>query len=272
MKNINELINTLNTSGENKVKAKNSKLFILGTMAGMYIAFGAIFFTTVTAYGGHGGAVRLLGGLVFSLGIILVVLAGAELFTGNNLMVVSLLNKKIKIKELLRNWVIVYLGNFVGALSMVGLMILTKQYLQDDGVIGQRILGIANLKVNLDFSTAFSRAILCNILVCLAIWVSMIAKSIPGKILGIVFPISGFVAIGYEHCVANMYFVPMGVAVKKWATPSFWERTGLNSIDFSKLEFHNFLTQNLIPVTLGNLVGGVFFVGFLYWFIHKDEV
>ncbi|MFT6631199.1 MAG: formate transporter [Bacteriovoracaceae bacterium] len=271
MKTINELMNALNTSGENKVSAKSSKLFILGIMAGMYIAFGAIFFTTVTAFGGHGGAVRLLGGVTFSLGIILVVLAGAELFTGNNLMIVSLLNKKIKFQELLKNWGIVYLGNFFGALLMVGLMILTKQYLQDDGAIGQRVLNIANIKVNLEFSTAFSRAILCNILVCLAIWVSMIAKSIPGKILGIVFPISGFVAIGYEHCVANMYFVPMGVAVKKWASPSFWNLTGLNPLEYSNLEFCNFLTQNLIPVTLGNLFGGVFFVGFLYWFIHKDE-
>jgi formate/nitrite transporter len=271
MRNITEVLELVNITGEKKANTKMGKLFIMGILAGMYIAFGAIFFTTMTAYGGHGGAIRLMGGIVFSLGIILVVLAGAELFTGNNLMVVSLLNKKITLRQLLRNWGLVYLGNFVGSILMVLLMVLTKQYLQDDGIIGERIINIAHSKINLDFTAAFSRAILCNILVCLAIWLSMVAKTISGKIIGIIFPISGFVAIGYEHCVANMYFIPMGVAIKKFAPQLFWEQTKLNQLQFSSLEISNFLYQNLLPVTFGNLVGGAFFVGFLYWFIDRDE-
>lgn len=271
MRNSKELIELANKSGQRKATIKNSKLFALGIMAGMFIAFGAIFFTTVTSYGGNPGALKLMGGVVFSLGLILVVLAGAELFTGNNLMVISLLNKKIKFRDLCRNWLIVYVGNFVGSILIVVLMFATKQYLQDESVIGLKAINIASAKVNLDFSTAFVRAILCNILVCLAIWLTMIAKSIPGKILGIIFPIAAFVAIGYEHSVANMYFVPMGIMIKKLAPLSFWNQISSNSSAYSNLEVSNFLINNLIPVTMGNIVGGVFFVGVIYWFIYKEE-
>lgn len=271
MRNIIELMEIANSTGVKKANTQASKLFVMGLMAGMYIAFGAVFFTTVTSYGGHEGAIRVLGGVVFSLGIILVVLAGAELFTGNNLMVISFLNKKIRITSLFKNWSLVYFGNFLGSILMVFLMFLSGQYLQDEGAIGGRVLNIAQMKVSLGFSTLFTRAILCNILVCLAIWLSMVAKTIPGKVLGIIFPISGFVAIGFEHCVANMFFIPMGIIVKKFAPMSFWEVSGLNHNNFNNLEFFDFFNQNLIPVTLGNLVGGVFFVGFLYWYVHREE-
>ena len=271
MRNPTELIELANNSGHRKATLKSSKLLALAIMAGMFIAFGAIFFTTVTSYGGNPGAVKLMGGLVFSLGLVLVVLAGAELFTGNNLMVISLMNKKIKFKDLCRNWFLVYIGNLVGSLLVVLLMFASKQYLQDSSVVGLKAINIAEAKVGLDFSTAFVRAILCNILVCLAIWLMMVAKSISGKVLGIIFPISAFVAIGYEHSVANMYFVPMGIMIKKLAPTIFWEQIGSTSSSYTNLEFSNFVIDNLIPVTLGNIVGGVFFVGMIYWFIHKEE-
>jgi len=271
MRNIKELIEVVNSTGQRKAQLSSSKLFLLGVLAGMYIAFGAIFFTTVTSYGGHPGAIKLLGGLVFSLGLVLVVLAGAELFTGNNLMVISYLNKRINLKSILKNWFIVYVGNFIGSIIIVFLMFMTKQYLQDDSVIGERALSIAHSKVQLDFSTAFVRAILCNILVCLAVWLTMVAKNISGKVLGILFPISAFVALGFEHSVANMYFIPMGIIIKKLAPVEFWNNISTSGLSFSQLNFNNFLVDNLIPVTLGNIVGGVVFVGLIYWFIHKEE-
>jgi formate/nitrite transporter len=271
MRNSHELITLVNSIGEKKAKEKSSKLFILGILAGFYISFGAIFFTTVVSYGGHPAAIKLLGGIAFSLGLVLVVLAGAELFTGNNLMVFSYLNKKILLKNLIKNWVIVYFGNLVGSLVIVLLMFLSKQYLQDESIIGAKALNIANAKVNLGFSTALVRAILCNILVCLAIWLTMVSKSIPGKIIGIIFPISAFVTIGYEHSVANMYFIPMGMVIKNFAPTGFWMETGLNFNSFQELGLSNFLINNLLPVTLGNIIGGVCFVDAFYWFIYKEE-
>ncbi len=271
MRTTDELIALANTAGEKKAKYTFAKLLALGYMAGIYIAFGAIFFTTVTSYGGNPGAVKLMGGLVFSLGLVLVVLAGAELFTGNNLMVVALLNKRISFKDLLRNWSIVYLGNFLGSLLIVVMMFLTKQYLQEDSIIGSRIINIASSKVSMDFTTVFVKAILCNILVCLAVWLTMVAKTISGKVLGIIFPISAFVSIGYEHSVANMYFVPIGILIKKYAPITFWNDLNTTSASFAHLNTNTFLMNNLLPVTLGNIIGGVFFVGATYWFIHKEE-
>jgi formate transporter FocA len=269
MRNSKELIELVNLIGKNKSTKNTKKLFALAVLAGMYIAFGAIFFTTVTSYGGHPGAIKILGGIAFSLGLILVVLAGAELFTGNNLMVVSYLNKKIRLQDLFKNWLIVYIGNFLGSLILVYLMFATKQYLQEDGTIGRHALFIANSKVNLDFTSAFSRAILCNILVCLAVWLTMVAKTFTGKVLAIIFPISAFVAIGYEHSVANMFFIPMGLLIKKMAPTSFWQNNTIN--EYANLDINHFLFNNLIPVTLGNIVGGVVFVAAIYWFIHREE-
>lgn len=255
-----ELITFANQVGVKKASASASKLFALGIMAGIYIALGAVFFTTVTAFGGHPGAIKLLGGVVFSLGLILVVLGGAELFTGNNLMVISLLNKKITVSELLKNWSIVYIGNFIGSLVIVFLVYLSEVHLQDQGLVGKRIVGIASAKVSLSLSATFFKAILCNILVCLAVWLTMVAKSISGKILGIIFPISAFVAMGFEHSVANMFFIPVGILVS----------SGLTEV-IQNLNISNFIFSNLLPVTVGNIIGGTLFVGVMYWFIYREE-
>ncbi len=270
MRNSNELIDAVNRSSKEKASKASMKLFVLAILAGIYIAFGAIFYTTVTAYGGNPGLIKLVGGIVFSLGLVLVVFAGAELFTGNNLMVISFLNKEITIRSLLKNWMIVYLGNLVGSLVIVFLMFFTKQYLQDESIIGKHALLIANGKISLGFEAAFFRAILCNTLVCLAVWLTMVAKTFSGKVIGIIFPISAFVAIGLEHSIANMYFVPMGILIKNMAPDLFWAHSNISQNLFSDLNMSTFIFNNLIPVTIGNIVGGVLFVAMSYWFIHKD--
>ena len=245
--------------------------FVLAILAGAFIALGAIFATTVTA-GTTGkmpfGIVKLAGGFVFCLGLILVVVAGAELFTGNNLIVMALASRKITIRRLLRNWVIVYIGNFVGAIMTVILMLLTNQYTAGNGTIGLNILAIANAKCDLGFIQAVTLGMMCNGLVCLAIWICFSGRTTTDKVLGIIFPITAFVAAGFEHCVANMYFIPMGLFVKFFAKMEFWTSIGKTSADYATLTWGNFFVVNLIPVTIGNIIGGTVMVGLAYWFIY----
>lgn len=243
----------------------------LAVMAGAFIGLGAIFATTVTA-GAAGelpfGVVKLLGGLVFCLGLILVVIAGAELFTGNNLIVMAWADRLISLRQVARNWTIVYLGNFVGSIATALLMFLTKQYTFGSGAIGLNALNIANSKCNLEFLQAIALGIMCNSLVCLAVWLCYSSRSNADKIMSILFPITAFVAAGFEHCVANMYFIPFGLFVKTGAPPSFWEAIHSSSADFANLTWGNFLWVNLLPVTIGNIIGGALMVGLVYWFVY----
>ncbi|MEJ2717326.1 MAG: formate transporter FocA [Deltaproteobacteria bacterium] len=245
--------------------------FALSILAGAFIAMGAVFATTVTA-GASGqvayGITRLLGGLVFSLGLILVVVAGAELFTGNNLIVMAWANRRISAWQVVRNWVIVYLGNLVGSVATAVLMLLSKQFEFGGGAVGAQVLNIAHAKCQLGFVQAFALGIGCNALVCLAVWLCYSARSTTDKILAIIFPISAFVADGFEHCVANMYFIPIGLLVKTGAPASFWATIGKSGADFGSLTWTNFLIWNLVPVTLGNIVGGSVLVGLIYWFVY----
>jgi formate/nitrite transporter len=205
----------------------------------------------------------LLKGLIFTVGLILVVVAGAELFTGNNLILMAVLSKKVKLSGMLRNWGVVYLGNFIGSLIMALLVALSQQYTMGSGAIGQTMFKIAETKSGLAFVPAVSLGILCNILVCLAVWMAFSARTTTGKIAAIIPPITAFVAAGFEHSVANMYFIPVALFVKSF-DPSFVEKLGF---DIPHVTWGNFLLNNLIPVTIGNIVGGAFFVGVLYWFI-----
>lgn len=271
MRNSKELMEFVQVWGQNKATRPMSKIFALSVMAGMFIAFGAIFFTVVTSYGGNLGLYKILGGLVFSTGLVLVVLAGAELFTGNNLLIIPLMNKQVKLSELFNNWLIVYLGNFVGAIIVVALFFATELYASGSGEIGMRTLAIADMKVNLSFLAAFSRAILCNMLVCLAIWLTMVAKTFSGKVLGIIFPITAFVAMGFEHSIANMYFIPAGIYLRNFASADFWTAINSSGMLYEQLTMGGFLFPNLVAVTLGNIIGGSLFVGFNYWFIHREE-
>jgi len=260
--------------GVTKANLPFDRTFLLAILAGAFIAMGAIFATTVTA-GATGilsfGVTKLLSGLVFCLGLIMVVVGGAELFTGNNLIVMAWASNRISLVQVLRNWVYVYAGNFVGSVVTAYLMFLTKQYTFGGGAIGLNVLGIANSKTSLDFVQAVALGIFCNALVCMAIWMCYSARSTTDKILAIIFPITGFVAAGFEHSVANMYFIPIGLFVKDWAPASFWETIGKTSADYANLTWNNFLVGNLLPVTIGNIIGGSVMVGLVYWFAYVRQ-
>ena len=246
-------------------------MFVLGVLAGAFIALGAIFATTVTAGGGESlpfGVSKLLGGSVFSLGLILVIVGGAELFTGNNLIIMAWASGRVTTGQLLRNWGIVYAGNFVGAVSTAMLMLLSRQYTFGGGAVGLNALNIASAKTNLAPLQAVVLGVLCNVLVCLAVWLAFSARSTTDKILSILFPITAFVAAGFEHSIANMYFIPIGLMIKQFAPASFWEAIGKTAADYAGLTWGNFVFRNLIPVTIGNIFGGAVLVGAVYWFVY----
>lgn len=257
--------------GVSKASMGWRNMLLLSILAGAFIALGAVFATTVTA-GASGnipyGIIKLAGGIVFCLGLILVVTAGAELFTGNNLIIIALASRKINIKQLLRNWSIVFAGNFIGSLLTALFLLVTRQYLNGKGVIGLNILEIAQAKCSLGFFQAIALGMMCNALVCLAIWICFSARTMTDKVMAIIFPISAFVASGFEHSVANMYFIPMGLLVKTSAPLNFWDNIGKTAADFSNITLSNFLLVNLLPVTIGNIIGGSILIGLVYWFIY----
>jgi formate transporter len=242
--------------GARKVRESSSRMLLLAVLGGAFIGLGAMFATTVLA-GAEGtlpfGVSRLLAGGVFCLGLVLVVAGGAELFTGNALMVMAWAAGRVRLRELLRVWAVVYLGNFIGAVGTAALVFLSGQPASGHGAVAAVALGLAVSKISLPFVPAFLLGILCNVLVCLAVWLSIGARSLTDKILAVMFPVSAFVAAGFEHSVANMYLVPLGLFL---ATP---EQTALSWPAFF---------FSLVPVTLGNIIGGGLLVGGVYWFIY----
>jgi formate transporter len=259
------------TIGVNKAALGRLDTFVLGVLAGAFIALGAMFATTITA-GAAGelpfGVTRLLAGLVFCLGLILVVVAGAELFTGNNLIVMAWAERRVTLGRLLRNWAIVYAGNFVGAVATVGLLFLTKQYTFGNGDVGLAALNTAELKSSFGFGQALALGIMCNALVCLAIWLTYSARSVTDKILAVIFPITAFVAAGFEHSIANMYFLPIGLLIKEEGSDGFWTAIDKGPADFPDLTVGNVVLNNLLPVTIGNIIGGSLMVGIVYWLVY----
>ena len=262
-----------------KVGLDTVSMFLLAFLAGAYIALGAVFATTI-ATGGSAlpyGVNKLLTGLVFSLGLILVVVGGAELFTGNNLLIIGYFSRKISLRGMLRNWSVVYLGNFVGSLTIAALMFFAREYTLANGAVGLTALNIGIAKTSLGFVQAIALGILCNILVCLAVWLTFSARTTGDKILAIIAPITAFVAAGFEHSVANMYFVPMALFIKNSQDITFFSQIGQVPADFPSLTWGNFLVSNLLPVTIGNIIGGAGLVGALYWLIylrnsHQTEI
>jgi formate transporter len=257
--------------GVAKANADAFSTLVLSVLAGAFIALGAAFATTAAA-GAAGqlpfGVTRVLVGVVFSLGLILVVVAGAELFTGNNLIVMAWAERRVGLRGLLRNWALVYLGNLVGALGTVALVFAARQYELGNGTVGTSALAIADAKTQLDFGQAVALGALCNALVCLAVWLCYGARSVTDKVLAIVFPISAFVALGFEHSVANMYFLPMGLLVRDNGSDAFRAETGAAPADFPELTLANALLDNLVPVTIGNVIGGSLMVGLVYWAVY----
>jgi formate/nitrite transporter len=238
-------------------------VFVLGILAGAYIGFGGLLSTTVTfdAASKWGiGFSKILSGATFSVGLMLVVIAGAELFTGNNLMVSSVMTREITFGAMLKRWGVVYLANFVGSIFLALLFYFSGLWKTGDGALGAAAVKIAYNKVALGFGEALWRGIGCNWLVCLAVWMALAARQVIGKIFAIFFPIMAFVAIGFEHSVANMYFIPTGILLMEGA--GF---TNVPGVDPNLLCWVNFLWRNLLPVTIGNIIGGVVFVGMSYW-------
>jgi formate/nitrite transporter len=239
--------------------------FFLAVQAGAFIAFGAALYTHVIHDSALGaGLTKLIGGITFSLGLVLVIIAGADLFTGDTLMVMGCYSGKIKVRQMLRSWAFVFLGNLVGALAIVMLVYFSGHWQGHSGAVGATALAIANTKVNLTPVQAFTSGMLCNILVCLAIWLCYSSRSVTDKILAIIFPITAFVAMGFEHSIANMYFIPAGLLLKHHP-----EIAGqLQGADLSHLNLSGFLLNNLLPVSIGNMVGGAVFVGTVYWILY----
>jgi formate/nitrite transporter len=246
--------------GVAKATAPVATTFALAILAGAFISLGALFYTvTVTSERGVGapsGLTRLAGGVAFSLGLVLVVVGGAELFTGNNLIAMAWASGRIRTGQVFRNWGWVYLGNLLGALGTAALVVLSGVHGLADGAVGETAVRIARAKADLDSAEAVARGVLCNVLVCLALWLCMGARGVADKILAIVFPISAFVACGFEHSVANMYFLPVGLA--------------LAAVSSAPIALHDALS-NLFFVTLGNIIGGTVLVALVYWFIYLRD-
>ena len=254
--------------GVAKIKMDFLTIFMLSVLAGAFISLGAVFSTTVTA-GAQGnlyyGGIRLLSGITFSLGLILVVCAGAELFTGNNLIVMAWASGKVTPAALLRNWVLVYAGNMVGSLGAVVLVALSGMFALGGGDLGVTALKIAAGKTQIPFMEALVRGILCNTLVCLAVWLAFAAHTVPGKVMAVIFPVTAFVALGFEHSVANMYLIPAGFVAA--FDPATVAASGLSQAALDSLTPAGFIA-NLIPVTIGNILGGSVLVAAVYWICY----
>jgi formate transporter len=256
--------------GVAKAKMDFLSTFVLAIMAGAFVALGACFYTTaITGINIGLGLTRIVGGVAFCLGLILIVISGAELFTGNTLIVIATISRKVSIAGLIRNWAIVYAGNMVGSLGVALLIYFTEQWKMGEMAVGATAYNIAGLKLSIPWGTAFCSGILCNALVCLAVWMCYSARSTTDKILAIIFPITAFVVLGFEHSVANMFFVPYGIALSK--TGAFVNHfTDPVTLKYAPSLFttHRFLVHNLLPVTLGNIVGGSLLIGAIYWLVY----
>jgi formate/nitrite transporter len=244
--------------------------FVLAVLAGAFVALGAAFATTVAA-GASGvvpyGIIRVLAGLAFSLGLILVIVGGAELFTGNNLLAMAWASRRITLGAVVRNWGVVYAGNLVGAVGTAVLVVVSGQYRFGADSVGAVAMSTALVKVEHDPLAAFTLGVLCNGLVCLAVWLTYSARTTTDRILAIIPPIAAFVAMGFEHSVANMYFIPVAMMIRVVAPAEFWVSIGHGPADYAAVDLAG-LVGNLVPVTLGNIVGGTLLVGAVYWLVY----
>ncbi|PKH24286.1 formate transporter FocA [Enterobacterales bacterium CwR94] len=244
--------------------------FFLAITAGVFISIAFVFYITATTgtAGMPFGIAKLIGGLCFSLGLILVVICGADLFTSTVLIVVAKASGRITWGQLARNWINVYIGNLFGALFFVALIWFSGEHMLANGAWGLNVLQTADHKMHHTFIQAVSLGILANLMVCLAVWMSYSGRSMTDKMFAMILPVAMFVASGFEHSIANMFMIPMAIVIKQFASPDFWLAAGSSASQFSHLTVSNFITDNLIPVTLGNIIGGGLLVGLTYWVIY----
>jgi formate transporter len=257
-----EIQEAVETVGVKKANMPFLPSFMLAVVAGGSIGLGAMYYTIVASDPDLSFAtVRVIGGLVFSLGLAIVLVGGAELFTGNNLIVMAWASGRISTREVLRNWIIVYCGNLVGSLGLVILVLFSHHMDMNNGRIGVSMLNTAVAKISPDVVTLFFKGVLCNLLVCLGVWLAYAGRSVTDKIVGLILPISAFVAAGFEHCIANMYFLPLA-----------WLLTATGQVpagfDASVITISGII-HNLVPVTLGNIAGGAGLIGLVYWTIYR---
>ncbi len=253
-----------------KTSYSSAQTFWMGVNAGVFIALGAQFATLVISDSTlHFGLTVIIAGIVFALGLILVVVGGAELFTGNSLIVIGYIDKRVTTGAMLHNWSLSLIGNLVGSLILVFFMYQSHQFEFFNHMVGAKALLIANKKVNLSFEAAFARGVLCNAMVCLAVWLCFSARNVTDKIISLVFPVAGFIASGFEHCVANMYFIPMGLVLKNNPeVVAAANKMAGKSVNLTQLTWKGFFVNNQFPVMIGNILGGSILVGVAFWFVY----
>ncbi len=249
-------------SGINKVNMPIGRMLVLSIMAGMFISLAGTASSIVAATVDNHSIARMLMALVFPAGLAMVVLNNSELFTGNNLLVISLLDKRISFLSMIKNWVVVYIGNLLGSMLVTGIITIGHVYSSFDNAMTTRVINIAVTKASLGTSDAFTRGILCNVLVCVAVMMTLMAETAGGKIAALYFPIFVFVVCGFEHSVANMGYISGGIFANM--------KYGNCGVDVSSLTWYRFFVGNLLPVTLGNILGGCM-TGAAYWFISRKD-
>lgn len=252
--------------GKAKVNTPIPKMLLLAVMAGAFIALGGVGATTAAVSIPAASVGKLVGACIFPGGLTMVLLAGSELFTGNCLLSIPLLEKEIKVSGMLKNWVVVYLGNMIGGMLVAAGVVFSHQFSLFGNGMAVSAMSTAAAKCTMSFGDAFIKGIFCNFLVCLAVWIAFAAKDVAGKIIGLFFPIMIFVVCGFEHSVANMYYIGAGLFAK--GVPEYAAAAAEAGIDMSVVNWGNFLGTNLVPVTLGNIVGGSICVGCVYWFLY----
>jgi len=272
---IDELLpHQLTEKADNIAYNKATKAFLsafyLAITAGMFISLAFVFYITVTTGTENvaWGIQKLVGGLAFSMGLLLVVVVGGELFTSSTLTLIAKASRRITTAQMLKNWSVVYFGNFVGATFLVFLVFLSGLYLSDHGQWGLNALLTAQHKLHHTYVQAIALGILCNIMVCLAIWMAFGARTITDKMFAVLLPVAMFVSSGFEHSIANMFMVPTGIMIQHFAPLEFWQAIGRSPADFADLTIASFVTDNLIPVTIGNIIGGGVIVGLMHWMIY----
>lgn len=247
---------------------------VLAILAGIFIAIAGMFYTVISA-GASGvmpyGMAKLVGGIGFSVGLMLVILCGAELFTSSTLLLMGKATGRLQFPQIIRNWSRVYLGNFIGSILFAVLVYYGGVMDGGHGSIGLSAMYIAKSKLGHTFGQSIALGILCNLLVCLTYWLSLSSRDATGKMLACVLPVAAFIAAGFEHSIANMYLLPMGYMVKEFATPEFWSAIGYTYNDFAAINLYNIVVMNLIPVTIGNIIGGGVMVGLSKWFVHLRQ-
>ncbi|KAE9529337.1 formate transporter FocA [Testudinibacter aquarius] len=260
-------------AGAYKAQKNQFLSFMSAIPAGAFIAIAFVFYATTQTGAADvaWGMSKFVGGIVFSLGIIMVIVCGNELFTSSTMTILARVENKISTYQMLKNWAAVYSGNFIGSLFIVALVWFGGQTMAANGQWGLVILNTAQHKIHHTWVEAFSLGIFCNIMVCIAVWMAYAGKTLTDKTLAAILPISMFVASGFEHCVANMFMIPMGILTAHYSSPEFWQSLGINAAQYADLDMAHFIIKNLIPVTLGNIVGGAVCIALMQWYLNREH-